>query len=87
MDREARILVREREWLSPPDKTTKRRPITGDYRIVRSGPSSIQPLDLDRNGVDDRILGMLGTPGSALSLGLCPPQILLVLVGGMIPLA
>ena len=38
VDRDARILVREREWISP------RKPIMGDYRIVASGPSSIHDL-------------------------------------------
>src|SRR4029079_14528866 len=34
------------------------------------GPASIQPIDLDRNGVDDRILGTLDTPGEAERIAL-----------------
>ncbi len=34
------------------------------------GPASIQPIDLDRNGVDDRILGILDTPGEAERIAL-----------------
>src|SRR4029077_3726188 len=29
------------------------------------GPASIQPIDLDHNGVDDRVLGLVDTPGHA----------------------
>jgi hypothetical protein len=34
------------------------------------GPASIQPIDFDRNGVDDRILGIVDTPGEAGRLAL-----------------
>jgi PKD repeat protein len=29
------------------------------------GPASVQPIDLDRDGVDDRLLGRVDTPGTA----------------------
>ena len=32
------------------------------------GPASVQPIDGDRNGVDDRILGTTGAPGSRVAL-------------------
>ncbi len=34
------------------------------------GGSSIQPIDLDRNGLDDRILGFVDTPGTARRVAL-----------------
>ncbi|MGE5243270.1 MAG: S8 family serine peptidase [Betaproteobacteria bacterium] len=34
------------------------------------GPASVQPIDLDHDGVDDRILGVIDTPGSAGRLAL-----------------
>ena len=34
------------------------------------GPASVQPIDDDRNGVDDRILGAVDTPGSARRVAL-----------------
>jgi hypothetical protein len=34
------------------------------------GPSSVQPLDIDRDGIDDRILATLDTPASAEGLSL-----------------
>ena len=34
------------------------------------GPASVQPVDDDRNGVDDRILGVVDTPGSARRVAL-----------------
>ena len=30
-----------------------------------TGPASIQPIDFNRNGVDDRVLGLLETAGAA----------------------
>jgi subtilisin family serine protease len=34
------------------------------------GPASVQPIDDDHNGVDDRVLGVVDTPGSADRLAL-----------------
>jgi hypothetical protein len=34
------------------------------------GPASVQPIDTDRNGVDDRVLGIMDTPGVALRTAL-----------------
>ena len=34
------------------------------------GPASVQPIDVDRNGIDDRVLAAVDTPGSAARLAL-----------------
>jgi hypothetical protein len=38
------------------------------------GPASVQPLDLDRNSIDDRILGTIDTGGAAARLTLDTPR-------------
>ncbi len=38
--------------------------------VDSDGPASIQPLDVDCNGTDDRILGIVDTPGTAERLAL-----------------
>ena len=37
----------------------------GLVMVDLTGPASIQPIDQDRNGLDDRVLGVVDTPGSA----------------------
>ena len=34
------------------------------------GPASVQPIDDDRNGVDDRLLAAVDTPGSSVRIAL-----------------
>ena len=44
--------------------------VRGVALVDLDGPASVQPIDSDRNGVDDRILGIVDTAGSAQRLAL-----------------
>jgi hypothetical protein len=44
--------------------------VHGVALVDLDGPASVQPIDSDRNGVDDRILGIVDTAGSAQRLAL-----------------
>ena len=39
--------------------------VRGVAIVDLDGPASVQPLDADRNGVDDRVLAVIDTPGEA----------------------
>ena len=47
-----------------------------------AGPASIQPIDLDRDGTDDRLLGLVDTPGTARGAAVAAARGLAVVADG-----
>ena len=48
--------------------------LRGVVIVDLTGPASVQPIDFDRNSVDDRILGVVDTAGTAGRLALDPSR-------------